>query len=215
MPTPDLPALRDEYRRTGLSEDQLGPDPLRQFAVWLDRAIAEGAHSPNAMTLATADPEGRPSARTVLLKAVDAEGFVWFTNHDSRKGHQLAANPQAALVFHWPLLGRQVCATGAVVHVDDAESDAYFASRPRGSQLSTWASAQSRVIRDRATLEAAAAAAAERFAEGAVPRPPHWGGYRLVPDAVEFWQGRPDRLHDRLRYTRDPAAGWVVERLAP
>jgi pyridoxamine 5'-phosphate oxidase len=166
------------------------------------------------MTLATADSRGRPSARTVLLKGVDARGFSWFTNARSRKGRELAENPSAALVFVWTQLARQVVVLGTVRRMSDAESDAYFATRTRGSQLGAWASRQSSVLPDRATLDARMQAAAERYRDREVPRPPHWGGYRLHPDEIEFWSGRPDRLHDRIRYRRG-SGGWVVERLAP
>jgi pyridoxamine 5'-phosphate oxidase len=169
---------------------------------------------PNAMTLATVDAAGQPAARTVLLKAIDPRGLTFYTNLDSRKARELAANPKAALLFWWPPHARQVRFEGTIEAVDEAEADAYFATRPRGSQLGAWASAQSSVIADRAALEAAEQEIAERFAGGPVPRPPFWGGYRLTPERVEFWQGRTNRLHDRLRYTR-LADGWQIERLAP
>jgi pyridoxamine 5'-phosphate oxidase len=208
--------MRGLYAAHTLDETDLPPHWLGQFERWLDEAIAAPLPEPNAMVLATADAEGRPSARTVLLKVVDERGFVLYTNLESRKGRETAANPYAALVFPWTQLHRQVIVTGAVGRVDDEEADAYFASRPRGSRLGALASPQSQVIPSRAVLDEARAELERRYPEGAdVPRPDHWSGLRVVPETVEFWQGRPDRLHDRLRYRRDADGRWVVERLAP
>jgi pyridoxamine 5'-phosphate oxidase len=211
-----LEDMRGLYAAPTLDETDLAGDWLAQFERWLDEAIATPLPEPNAMVLATADGDGRPSARTVLLKVVDARGFVFYTNLESRKGHDIAANPHAALVFPWTQLHRQVIVTGAVEPVDDAEADAYFASRPRGSRLGALASPQSQVIPSRAVLDGARADLEERYPDGAdIPRPAHWSGRRVVPEAVEFWQGRADRLHDRLRYRREGDQRWVIERLAP
>jgi pyridoxamine 5'-phosphate oxidase len=208
--------MRGLYAARTLDEGGLAPGWLAQFERWLDEAIAAPLPESNAMILATADAAGRPSARTVLLKLVDERGFVLYTNLESRKGRDAAANPHAALVFPWTQLHRQVTVTGDVEPVADDEADAYFASRPRGSRLGALASPQSRVIASRADLDAARAELEARYPEGAdVPRPAHWSGLRVVPDSVEFWQGRPDRLHDRLRYRRTDDGAWVVERLAP
>ena len=208
-----MAALRREYAAAGLEVADLDPDPLVQVRRWFDEAVAADVLEPNAMVLATADEHGAPSARTVLLKEVDDRGFVLYTNRTSRKGREMAANPRAALVVPWIALARQVVVQGEVEPVDDATSDAYFATRPRGSQVGAWASEQSSVLSGRDELEARFAAADARFTDD-VPRPPHWGGYRVVPSSVELWQGRASRLHDRLRYRRTDD-GWVVERLAP
>jgi pyridoxamine 5'-phosphate oxidase len=209
-----LAGMRRDYEVRGLRKADLLDDPLAQFERWFDEARDAGLEEPNGMTLATVDATEQPSARTVLLKGVDRRGLTFFTNFDSRKARELAANPKAALLFWWPPQARQVRFEGTIEAVDDREADAYFASRPRGSQIGAWASAQSSVIADRAVLEAAEAEIAARFADAEVPRPPFWGGYRLMPDCVEFWQGRRDRLHDRLRFTRR-TDGWTIERLAP
>jgi pyridoxamine 5'-phosphate oxidase len=209
-----LARMRQEYGEHGLRKADLVADPLEQFTRWFDEARSAPILEPNAMTLATVDAAGQPSARTVLLKAVDRRGLTFYTNLESRKARELAANPTAALLFWWPPQGRQVRFDGDIEPVDQAEADAYFATRPRGSQIGAWASAQSNVVADRASLEAAEREIATRFAGGAVPRPTFWGGYRLVPARVEFWQGRINRLHDRLRYTRR-GEGWDLERLAP
>jgi pyridoxamine 5'-phosphate oxidase len=208
-----LAAMRRDYEARGLDQADLALDPLEQFRRWFDEACDAGFMEPNAMTLATVDAAGQPAARTVLLKGLDAQGLAFFTNLESRKAREIAANPKAALLFWWPPQARQVRFEGTIERVAERESDAYFASRPRGSQIGAWASAQSRVIAGRAALEAAEQEIAARFPE-AVPRPPFWGGYRLVPACVEFWQGRANRLHDRLRYTRD-GQGWTIARLAP
>jgi len=214
-PLVNIADLRREYLRAALSEGDVDPDPVRQFERWLAEAIRAEVPEPTAMTLATADAAGRPSARIVLLKGTGADGFVFFTNYESRKGAELAARPDAALLFHWVELERQVRAEGRVTRVGGGESDAYFATRPPPSQIGAWASPQSRVIADRGWLEREFAAAKERVGDGAtIPRPPHWGGYRLEPAAMEFWQGRASRLHDRIRYRREDAR-WRVERLAP
>lgn len=197
-----------------LDEQSADPDPFVQFRAWLDAAMTAVLHEPTAMVLATVGMDGRPAARAVLLKGVDARGFVFFTNYESRKARDLAANPFAALTFLWAELGRQVRVEGTVERVSAEESEAYFATRARGSRIGAWASPQSRVVANREDLERRVAEAAARFEGDAVPRPPHWGGYRVVPDVIEFWQGRPDRLHDRLVYRRD-AADWRIERLAP
>lgn len=213
-PLIDVAALREEYSSVPLLESDASQDPIEQFERWLRAALAEGIPEPNAMVVATADAAGRPSARTVLLKGVDTRGFAFFTNTRSRKGRELAANAAAAAVFPWIAIRRQVTVRGGVQQVDDAEADAYFATRPRGSQLAAWASQQSAVLDDRATLDAALRDVVQRSGDGPVPRPPHWSGYRIVPDEIEFWQGRPDRLHDRLRYTRADGA-WQLQRLWP
>ena len=213
-PLIDVAALREEYSSVALTEQDASPDPLEQFQRWLRGAVAEGIPEPNAMVVATADPHGQPSARTVLLKGVDERGFAFFTNRRSRKGRELAENPAAAAVFPWIAIRRQVTVRGPVEQIGDDESDAYFATRPRGSQIAAWVSHQSDVVRSRSVLDEDLRAVLERFGDEPVPRPGHWGGYRIVPDEVEFWQGRPDRLHDRLRYVRD-ADGWRLERLWP
>lgn len=207
--------LRKEYRLRGLSEAEAADDPFAQFGAWFAEIRAVSVLEPTAMTLATATADGHPSARMVLLKGFDAQGFVFFTNYDSRKGGELAANPAAALVFYWPELERQVRIEGTVAPVSPEESDAYYASRPVGSRLGAWASAQSQVIPDRAALEERLAALEAQYPDGDVPRPPNWGGFRVTPASIEFWQGRISRLHDRLRYTRQPDERWLRERLAP
>lgn len=209
-----LARLRREYSAAGLAESALDPDPVRQFAAWFDDAVETGITEPNAMTLATAAADGTPSARTVLLKGYDQRGFVFFTNYTSRKGADLAANPRAALVFPWIQIQRQVIVAGEARRVSRVESAAYFVTRPRGAQISAWASAQSSVIGSRDELVAARAQLEQRYADRDVALPPHWGGVRIVPRSIEFWQGRADRTHDRLRYRRT-RRGWVIERLAP
>jgi pyridoxamine 5'-phosphate oxidase len=197
-----------------LTEDELLPDPIALVQRWFADAQAAGVEQHDAMTLATAIPDGRPSARAVLLKGIDQRGFAFFTNYESRKSRELDANPHAALVLLWIPLHRQVRASGPVERLSAEESDAYFATRPRGSQLGAWASQQSRPLPDRRELEARWAALDERYAGGVVPRPPHWGGYRVVPQEIEVWQGRANRLHDRFAYVRT-ADGWARERLQP
>jgi pyridoxamine 5'-phosphate oxidase len=199
-------------RERPLDETDVDPDPLRQFAAWFEEAGAAGVRAPEATAVATATPDGQPSVRMVLLKGFDERGFVFYTGYESRKGRELTANPRAALLFHWDPLGRQVRIEGPVERVAETESDAYFASRPRGAQISASVSTQSRVVESRASLEALAAELEARAGE--LPRPPAWGGFRLAPETYEFWQHRANRLHDRLRYSRD-GVGWKIERLGP
>ncbi|WP_457205546.1 pyridoxamine 5'-phosphate oxidase [Nocardioides sp. P5_C9_2] len=213
----DLASLREEYSRGGLDLPDLEPDPVGMFSRWLQEAVAAGLHEPNAMVVATATPDGAPSSRMVLLKGLDADGFVFFTNQASRKGDELAANPRCALLFPWHPVERQVRVEGTATPLPREEVAAYFHSRPRGAQLGAWASQQSTVVASRAVLAEAFARMQERF-PGAVDLPDHWGGYRVRPEVVEFWQGRTSRMHDRLVYRRgvgDADRSWHVERLAP
>lgn len=212
---PQVAALRKEYQLRALREEEVAADPITQFARWFDDALAAQVPEPNAMTLATVTPEGRPAARIVLLKDFGIEGFDFYTNTESRKGQELAATPYAALVFWWQVLERQVRIEGTVSRVPEAVADAYFGSRPRESQLGAWASPQSQPLPDRAGLEQRFAAVAARYEGQAVPRPPHWGGYRVQPVRIEFWQGRLGRLHDRLCFQRRNDGSWHLERLAP
>jgi len=209
----NLADVRREYMLAGLSEAEAARDPFDQFERWMGDALAHELPISNAMTLATVTPEGKPDARIVLLKGIDGGGFVFYTNYESAKGRQLAANPDACLVFFWVELERQVRVTGRVVKVTAPESDAYFASRPLGARLSAWASSQSSPVPARRALEDSLAGFEKEHGANP-PRPPHWGGYRLVPESMEFWQGRPNRLHDRLLYRRS-AAAWTIGRLAP
>jgi pyridoxamine 5'-phosphate oxidase len=230
--------IRREYNLAGLRRSDLNPDPIAQFRSWFDQAL--GARTSgrvrgtliniyksllglgsaeridvNAATLATADKDGRPSARVVLLKGVDERGFIFFTNYDSRKGREITENPNAALVFYWPDQERQVCIVGLASKVPQAESDAYFKSRPRGSRLAAWASRQSEVIEDRGVLEERWREFEAKYPGEEIPTPPNWGGFVLAPTRIEFWQGRPSRLHDRFRYAKQPDASWLIERLSP
>ncbi|CAL9469524.1 pyridoxamine 5'-phosphate oxidase [Streptomyces sp. DH-12] len=213
----DLASMRKQYRTEGLSETDLAATPVEQFARWFAQAAREGGlFEPNAMIVSTADAAGRPSSRTVLLKHFDTSGFVFYTNYDSRKGRDLAGNPHVSLLFPWHPVARQVIVTGTARRTGRAETAAYFRTRPHGSQLGAWASGQSTVIASREELDAAYAELAARYPEPErVPVPPHWGGFRVTPETVEFWQGRENRLHDRLRYVAVPGGGWRVERLAP
>jgi len=210
-----LSDLRREYALAGLQESDLDPSPFKQFDKWFQQALTAGLPEPNAMTLATATPDGKPAARIVLLKGFDDRGFVFFTNYESQKGRELADNPHAALVFHWVELERQVRISGRVGRVSTAESETYFRSRPLGSQLGAWVSPQSQVISGRKVLEDKLEDLTHRYQNTPIPLPPYWGGFRAAPDALEFWQGRPNRLHDRLRYTLQSGGRWLIERLAP
>jgi len=211
----DPAASRYEHIGKGLRRSDLNPDPIKQFANWFTIAIETGIGDVNAMSLATAGQDAKPSVRIVLLKSFDEDGFVFFTNYESEKGKQLEANPYAALGFYWIELDRQIRISGKVDKTSRKESQTYFRSRPVGSQLSAWASRQSAVLDGRRVLDARMEEMNERFADKRVPLPPHWGGYRLKPDNMEFWQGRSNRLHDRFRYTRQSDGSWLIERLAP
>jgi pyridoxamine 5'-phosphate oxidase len=210
----DASSLRKEYTSAGLDEADLDPDPIVQFHAWFEKVIAADLHEPNAMILATATGDGRPSARTLLLKAYDERGFVFYTNYEGRKAEELEANPMCALLFYWGELERQVRIEGHASRLPGEESDAYFMSRPRGSRLGAWASQQSRPVEDRSVLEERVRALEAEYEGREIPRPPFWGGYRVEPDAIEFWQGRENRLHDRLIYRRTRGE-WRVERLQP
>jgi len=206
--------IRRDYRLHSLEENDIAANPIEQFAHWWNDAVNSEIFEVNAMTLATASKDGKPSARIVLLKGFDENGFVFYTNYESQKGKELAENPYAALIFFWKEIERQVRIEGEVEKITAAESDAYFLSRPEGSRISTWASAQSSVVENREILEDNVRYYTEQF-KNSIPRPPHWGGYRVMPLKVEFWQGRSNRLHDRIQYTKTAEGSWKAERLAP
>jgi pyridoxamine 5'-phosphate oxidase len=210
----EVAALREEYTRTGLAEADVAPDPVVQFRAWFRDALAADLHEPNAMILATATAGGKPSARTVLLKGYDERGFVFYTNYDGRKAKEIETNPTCAILFYWGELERQVRIEGRASRLSGEESDAYFAGRPRGSRLGAWASEQSRPVQDRSILEERVRALEAVYEGREIPRPPFWGGYRVEPDTIEFWQGRESRLHDRLVYQRS-GRGWKIVRLQP
>lgn len=210
-----LADIRKEYTQAGLSEADADPDPFRQFQTWFEQAMAAQLLEPNGMTLATVTPDGKPRARIVLLKNFDERGFVFYTNYESHKGQELAQNSWAALVFWWTELERQVRIEGRVEKVSDVESNTYFRSRPLGSQLGAWTSQQSQVISNREVLDSRLQELQDKYQGQDIPRPPHWGGYRVIPTVIEFWQGRPSRLHDRLRYWRPEDGSWRIERLSP
>jgi len=207
--------LRQEYSLTGLRKADLAGDPLQQFRHWFDQALAAGTNEPNAMVLATADAAGKPSTRVVLLKVLDERGFVFFTNYESRKARELAVNRHAALNFFWVELERQVCVTGSITQVPREEAEAYFKTRPRGSRLGAWASKQSETVPSREVLEARLQELETKYPGEEIPLPPFWGGYVLAPGEIDFWQGRPNRLHDRFRYSKQSDGRWLVERLSP
>ncbi|MGP9020194.1 pyridoxamine 5'-phosphate oxidase [Streptomyces sp. BR1] len=209
--------MRRQYRTTLLDEEDLAATPMAQFARWFKEAVTAGLHEPNAMVVATATPDGRPSTRTVLLKAYDERGFVFYTNYTSRKARELAANPHISLLFPWHQIARQIIVTGTATQVPREETEAYFRTRPHGSQLGAWASAQSTVIASRDVLTHQYEELSTQYPEGGpeIPVPPHWGGYRVVPETVELWQGHENRLHDRLRYAAEAPGAWRVERLSP
>lgn len=211
----DLAALREEYTRDGLSRKNLDADPFRQFELWFQQALNSEAATPNAMSLATVSPDGQPSQRTVLLKYFDAQGLVFFTNYESRKAREIVGNPKVSLLFYWPELERQVHITGSAERISAGESLKYFMSRPRGSQIGAWVSNQSSVIGSRQLLMAKFEELKRKFQNNEVPLPSFWGGYRVAPNSFEFWQGRPNRLHDRFLYSRQAGGGWGLERLAP
>ncbi|MDB6148337.1 MAG: Pyridoxamine 5-phosphate oxidase [Spartobacteria bacterium] len=213
--SPTSPAPEYEHAARGLRRRDLDPDPIKQFSNWFTAAIEAGIRDVTAMSMATASADGRPSVRIVLLKGFDQDGFVFFTNYESEKGRHLAANPYAALGFYWIELDRQIRVTGKTQKTSRQESEAYFHSRPAGSQLGAWASRQTEVLDARRILDARMAEMTERFIDKTIPLPPHWGGYRLIPDTIEFWQGRSNRLHDRFRYTRQGSGTWSVDRLSP
>lgn len=206
--------LRKEYQLNGLDKGDVMPNPIEQFRVWFNAAVAAGIHEPNAMHVSTVSADGRPDGRIVLIKGVSDAGFVFYTNYESRKGRQLTERPVAALTFFYPELERQIRIEGQVEKVSAAESDAYFNSRPRGSQIGAWVSNQSRVVDSREILENRQRELEARFEGQPVPRPPYWGGFRVVPDVLEFWQGRPSRLHDRIQYRKE-GQQWIIERLSP
>ncbi len=210
-----LADLRKDYTLTGLRRADLDPDPITQFQKWLQQALHATLPEPTAMTLATADNAGQPSARIVLLKGVDERGFLFFTNYESRKGRELAENPHAALALHWPELERQVRVTGRVTRVSREESENYFKARPRGHRLGSWVSHQSQAVANRAVLEEKLKPLEAKYPGDDIPLPPYWGGYVLSPVEIEFWQGRTNRLHDRFHYARQPRGGWLIERLSP
>ena len=212
---PEMTGLRSEYSLHGLRRSELETNPLRQFGVWFAAAMAADIREVNAMSLATATPDGKPSVRIVLLRGFDENGFVFFTNYESEKGKQLDANPHAEVAFYWTQLERQIRISGSVEKTSREDSAAYFHSRPVGSRLGAWVSKQSQVIDARQVLDSRLQQMTERYEKGDIPLPPHWGGFRIKPDRYEFWQGRPNRLHDRFRYARRADGNWVIDRLAP
>lgn len=210
----DLSNFREEYRSGELHENEIKENPFQQFEIWMQDAINNKTIEPNAMAVATSTPDGKPSIRVVLLKELTDDGFVFFTNYNSRKGHEIDSNPNAAIVFDWHVMERQVRIEGTIKKVSNEESDAYFNSRPEGSKIGAWVSPQSQVVNGREELDKLQQQTEQRFAGKSIPRPPHWGGYIVIPATIEFWQGRPSRLHDRIRYTKT-TKGWKIDRLAP